>query len=239
VLWPFFGYASDPRGDYWALDAPWPLVRFERGGLNTPVVTKSRIWPFFGHLEADELEQWQFLWPIIHRRSETYADSSRESFWVVPFWQSFDRTEHATGRTSAWRKLWPLFQWEREGDVRRGSFPSLDPFQRNYTITYNYGWLWRLWSYEREPGAELRRDRAWLDLYRREKDAGEDRWSLPFLWSRRSYLDAQGRRTRESSLFLGLLRWRRTDEVGFDMLSPAFPGPGWPAERVAAQEEEP
>ena len=33
---------------------------------------------------------------------------------------------------------------------------------------------------------------------------------------------------RETSLLFGLLRWRVTEGEGFDMLPPAFPGPGWP-----------
>jgi hypothetical protein len=239
VLWPFFAYASDPRGDFRAFDAPWPLVRFQSGGLNTSVVSRKRIWPFFGYVEADRMVYHHYLWPLIHRRTETYVDSERESLYVLPFWQSFDRVEHASGRKNAWRKLWPLYQWEREDTLVRGSFPSLDPLPPNHLITYYYGWTWRLWAYERDPVAELYRGRAWLDLYRSECDAGEDRRSLSFLWSRRSYVDAEGRATRETSLLLGLLRWRKIAGSGFDMLSPAFPGPGWPETRVAASEEEP
>ncbi len=238
-LWPFFGYAHDPRGDFHAIDAPWPFVRFQSGGTDSSVVSRKRIWPFFGYLEADQMVTKTYLWPIIHRRSETYVDSSRESFWILPFWQSIDRTEHATGRVNAWRKLWPLFQWEREGDVTRASWPSLDPLPRNHAISYYYGWTWRLWAYEHDPTTELDRQRAWLDLYRSEDDRGEDRRSLSFIWSQRRYSDQEGRRTKETSLLFGLLRWRRTEGVGFDMLSPAFPGPGWPAQRVAAPEEEP
>jgi hypothetical protein len=239
VLWPFFGYASDPRGDYRAFDAPWPFVRFESGGLNTPVVSRKRIWPFFGYVEADQEVYRTYLWPLVHRRSEWYVDSTRESLYVLPFWQSIDRVERTTGRKNAWRKVWPLYQWERDGDVVRGSFPSLDPFTKNHLITYYYGWTWRLWAWERDPVTGLERGRFWLDLYRHEGDDGEDRRSLPFLWSRRSYLDSEGRAVRETSLLLGLLRWRKIEGSGFDMLSPAFPGPGWPEARVAAAEEKP
>jgi hypothetical protein len=41
---------------------------------------------------------------------------------------------------------------------------------------------------------------------------------------------------REHSLLFGLLRWRVTEAEGFDMLRPAFPGPGWPAEWGAVDE---
>jgi hypothetical protein len=231
VLWPFFGYASDPRGDFTAIDAPWPLVRFQQGGENTPVVKRRRIWPFFGYVEADKLRYWTYLWPFVHVREERYLDTSRDSTFVFPFWQTWDREELSTGRRSAWRKLWPLYQWERDGELVRGSFPSLDPFARNHLITYNYGWLWRVWSWEDE--GDVARRRAWLDLYRGEADAGEDRRSLAFLWARREYVDPDGAETAETSLLLGLLRWRRNERDGFAMLKPAFPGPGWPAERAA------
>jgi hypothetical protein len=234
VLWPLFGYASDPRGDFRAFDAPWPLVRFQSGGQNTPVVARKRIWPFFGYLEADLLTHRTYLWPLIHSREERYIDSTRDSLYVLPFWQSLDRVERATGRKGAWRKLWPLYQWERDGGLERGSFPSLDPFARNQLITYNYGWLWRVWSWESE--GEVRRRRAWLDLYRREADAGENRRSLAFLWAKRDFVDDAGAETSETSILLGLVRWRKNERDGFDMLSPAFPGPGWPAERAAAPE---
>ncbi len=233
VLWPLFGYARDPRGDYRAFDAT-PLVRFEKGGLNTPVRARRRVWPFFGYVEADRMVYRTYLWPLIHVRQESYNDSERESFYALPFWQSWDRREFASGRESAWRKLWPLFQWEREDSLRRGSFPSLDPWTRNHQLTYHYGWIWRLWSYETDPEEDLTRQRAWLDLYRREKDAGEDRRSLSGLWARRDYRDEGGRAIRETSLLFGLLRWRKTEGEAFDMLSPAFPGPGWPAERALA-----
>ena len=150
----------------------------------------------------------------------------RDSVWIIPFWQSWDRLDKRTGETSDWRKLFPLFQYEREGAWRRGSFPTLDPFWRSELIDEHYSWIWKLYEWEEE--AELRRERAWLGLYRRERGLGEDRRSIAGLWSRRKYRDG-GRTVRETSLLFGLLRWRVTEDEGFDMLPVAFPGPGWPA----------
>ncbi|MEM7310668.1 MAG: hypothetical protein AAF682_28605 [Planctomycetota bacterium] len=231
VLWPFFGYARDPRGDFWAVDAFAPLVRFQRGGQNTAETSRSRIWPFFGFLEGEKIESKSYLWPIVHVREERYLDSERDSFHIIPFWQSWDRKEYATGRKSSWRKLWPLYVVENEGSRQRGAFPELDPFQRNQLVAYHYSYLWRLWSWERDREAGIRRERAWLNLWRRERDAHEDRRSFTFLWAKRDYRDNAGGEVSETSLLFGLLRWRRTEDDGFDMLSPAFPGPGWPAAR--------
>ena len=175
-----------------------------------------------------------FLWPVGHYRKETYVGGDRTSLYLIPFWQRLDRTDNETGEASSWRKLWPLFQYERVDDWSRGSFPTLDPFWRNWLIDYHYGWLWK--AFEWEERGELRRERSYLGLWIREKDAGEDRRSLSMLWSNRTYRK-DGLDVSETSLLLGLIRWRRTEGQGSEMMRPAFPGPGWPAERVPAPDE--
>lgn len=237
-LWPLFGYASDPRSGFRAFDAFTPAIRFQTGGSGHSAVERRRIWPLFAYMKGEEQVYRSYLWPLIQMREERYVDSERDSFHVLPFWQSWDRLEYGTRRESSWRKLWPLIQVERDGSLTRGSFPSLDPFQRNFLISYYYGWTWRLWAWERDDQADLLRQRAWLNLYRRERDAGEDRRSLSLLWANRRYVDPTQGQTSETSLLLGLLRWRRTERGGFDMLSPAFPGPGWPAHRIQAAGDE-
>jgi hypothetical protein len=77
------------------------------------------------------------------------------------------------------------------------------------------------------------RERAWLGLYRREKDAAEDRRYLSVLWSKRRYVE-DGEPISETSLLFGFLRWRSRPSDSLELLRPAFPGPGWPIERAAA-----
>ena len=222
-LWPFFGYSSDPRSDFWALDFPWPLVRFQRG---PGIKRRSRVWPFYGYFRAEGIEARSFLWPIIQIRHEDSDAARRDGFWVVPLWQSWNRTDKKTGETSAWRKLFPVFQYERRDNWKRASFPTLDPFWRNKLIDRFFSWIWKVFEWEEQ--GELRRERAWLGLYRRERGMGEDRRSLTGIWSRRAYQDG-GKHVSETSLLFGLLRWRVTEGEGLDMLPVAFPGPGWPA----------
>ncbi len=224
VLWPFFGYSSDPRSGFWALDAPWPFVRFQRGPDG---IHRSRVWPFYSYTKADGLETTAYLWPIVQFRHEESDSFTRDSAYVIPLWQSWDRLDKETGETSAWRKLWPAFQYERQGAWERGSFPALDPFWRNDLIDDHYSWIWKLWEWE-QAGA-MKRERAWLGLYYREKGLGEDRRSFTALWSSRRYRNRRGSMVKETSLLFGLFRWRVTEDEGFDMLAPAFPGPGWPA----------
>ncbi len=95
--------------------------------------------------------------------------------------------------------------------------------------------VFRLWEWEEEPA--FRRERSFLGLWRRERGRGEDRRSIAGLWAHRSYSDAGGT-IRETSLLFGLVRWRVTEAGGFDMLAPAFPGPGWPRPAVPSSAAE-
>jgi hypothetical protein len=236
LLWPFFGYARDPRGDFLAFDAPWPLIRYQRGPDD---IFHARVWPFWSHWRGDGIENWSYLWPIVHRRRERGSLMERDSLFVVPLWQSWERRDLVSGESSSWHKLFPLFQHEREGEWTRGSFPTLDPFWKNELIDRHFSWMWKLFEWEEE--GPMRRERSLLGLWKRECDAGEDRQSFAGLWSRRRYTgDRAGKRVgvTETSLLFGLLRWRVTEEEGFDMLPSAFPGPGWPAERRRGPEPE-
>ncbi len=222
-LWPFFGYSYDRSSGFWALDFPFPLVRLQRGPEDT---RRTRFWPFYSYLRAGGLEARTFLWPIIHVRHEDYEESARDAFYVIPVWQSWDRLDKLSGEESSWRKLFPIFQHERRGAWERGSFPTLDPFWKNEIVDRFYSWIWKL--YEWEEQGEMRRERSWLGLYRRERGRGEDRRSLSGIWSSRRYRSGE-EQVRETSILFGLLRWRVTEAQGFDMLPCAFPGPGWPA----------
>lgn len=93
-------------------------------------------------------------------------------------------------------------------------------------IDEHYGWLWEL--YRRESGTGRTQERAWLGLWRRERDEAEVREYASGLWSRRKYR-REGDMVRETSFLFGLLRWRESRASGLEFLRPAFPGPGWPA----------
>lgn len=225
LLWPFFGYASDPRSGFVAFDAPWPFIRYQRGPDD---IYHARVWPLWSHWRGDGIENWSWLWPIGHYREERFPTMERDSLFIVPFWQSWERRDLLSGRRDTWQKLFPLYQHEREGEGTRGSFPTLDPFWKNKLIDRHFSWMWKLWEWEQE--GPMRRERSFLGLWKRERDAGEDRKSITGLWSRRRYFEGRTR-IKETSLLFGLFRWRVTEGEGFDMLPPAFPGPGWPAER--------
>jgi len=221
-LWPFFGYSRDTESGFWALDFPWPLVRLQRGPDET---RRTRFWPLYSHLEDEGLSTTSVLWPLVTWSRERSSTAERDSFTFAPFWQQWDRKDLVTDEESSWRKLWPLYRFERQGEWSNGTLLELDPFFRNDLVPNLLTSVFRLYEWEEEP--RYRRERALLGLYRREKGRGEDRRSLAGLWARRSY-EQDGVAVRETSMLFGLLRWRVTASDGFDMLSPAFPGPGWP-----------
>lgn len=238
-LWPFFGYAHDPRGAsaeggrgaFWAWDGPWPLVRLQGGGLDPNAERRTRLWPFYSHFEGDGLEWNSYAWPLVHQRREETPGYRRASFYVLPFYQQWDMErppDAGAARRESWRRIWPLYRSERRDDWRRTSTLSLDPLMRSSVIDFHYGWLWELMAWESD--GPVQRERAWLGLYRRESTGAETRWSITGLWSERSYETATGRVEETSALF-GLLRWRSgPEDAAPGLLRPAFPGPGWPRE---------
>jgi len=232
LLWPFFGYSWDTRNDFWALDSPFYFVRMQRGPDETE---RTRLWPLYSYLRTEGLENTQFLWPLGHLRHEDSPVAERDAATLIPFWHSWDRREKATAETSSFRKLWPLYRSEHEGDWHAGALLELDPFFKNDLVPRHLTSFFRLWEWEEEPA--FRRERSFLGLYRHERGRGEDRRSLSGLWASRSYR-VEGRAVQETSILFGLLRWRVTEGEGFDMLRPAFPGPGWPrpAEEARAAE---
>ena len=226
VLWPFFGYSEDSRnGGMWALDAPWLFVRFQKGPGE---FERKRVWPIFGWLKTPGFTSFTFLWPLGHVIEEDNDQFEKKSYWFFPIWQWEDRKDKKTGREDRWRKLWPVAQFESQGEAQRGSFPALDPFPPNQLYDRHYGWLTKLWEWENGFGG-IRRERSWGGIYRRERTPAEDRRSISGLWSRRSIKTPEGGKVTETSLCFGLLRWQSSSDSGFGFLPPAFPGPGWPA----------
>lgn len=228
LLWPFFGYARDPATSFWSWDGPWPLVRFLRSPEEG--VSRSRVWPFYSHYQGDGLESTWYLWPIFNERHEEYEKASKNSVYVLPFWQSWKRVDADAGRSS-FEKLWPLFQTDRSAPQSRSfAFPALNPLWRTPEIDDMYAWIYELYTRKRDHDHVS--ERSWLGLWRRETDAAEDRASFVGLWARRRYRAEHENVTEVSTLF-GLLRWRIRASRSVEWLSPALPGPGWPLARAS------
>lgn len=230
LLWPFFGHAHDERSGFWAWDGPWPLVRVSRPGSGAGPY-RTRFWPFFGHYRGDGLDQRYYGWPLFVRRKDEFPRGRVRAYNLVPFWQwseRYDSDPEADPDPVRWRKLWPLYRRYEHGGGGRMALVSLDPLWNLPTFDRHYAWLWEAYSREWEP--QVVRERSWLGLWRRERDADEARHYVTGLWSSRRYSQA-GRAVTDRSLLFGLLRWRST-AGSLRLLAPALPGPGWPLERL-------
>lgn len=241
ILWPFFGYAHNPETGFWAFDGPWPLVRIRRGGRpadgdkgeSEEEIERTRFWPFWSHYRDDGLNSTWVLWPFMNQRHETYDVGDRRSEFIVPFWQSWGRFDDNGVQTARWNKLWPLYQRYEKGDASRTALPALNPLWHTPVIDDHYAWIYEL--YTREAVGDLVRQRSWGGIWRRDVDSGEERKYLSGLWSQRKY-KWEGQTVRETSVLLGLVRWRTRPGTRFRFLPPAFPGPGWPLERRTSPE---
>lgn len=236
-IWPVFGYAHDSRTGFWSWDGPWPLVRILRPGVGEgpDAPYRTRLWPFYSYYRGDGLESTWVLWPIINSRIDTDAFGVRHSKYLIPLWQNWERVGPAGERTS-WTKLWPLYQTYVEPDNSRFAFPALNPLWRTPVMDDHYAFIYELITRETrtEDGHVRVSDRSWGGIWRRESDENEDRASLAGVWASRSY-EREGEDVVEHSLLFGLVRWRsypKRPGVWPDLMRPAFPGPGWPAQRA-------
>ena len=228
ALWPFFGYSENEAKGFWAWDGPWPLAVFQQPGTSGQAL-RERVWPFYSRFEGDGLNSRYVLSPFYNVRHEEYPRVTKDTTYLLPFWHAWDKEDEALGR-SEWRKLFPLWRSYRaeEPEEEFQAFPALNPFYRLGFVDEHYAWMWELYSERRVE--DRVQQRSWLGVWRREKDRDEDRRSLSMAWARRDY-SVDGEPVSETSLLLGLLRWRSGPD-GFGFLPPAFPGPGWPLRRV-------
>jgi hypothetical protein len=225
ILWPFFGWARDEKTGFWSWDGPWPFVRLHHDPQTDTF--RTRFWPFYSRYRGDGLDSSWYLWPIVNVRTEDYPGAQKKGLFILPFWQSWHRTDETAG-ASSFQKFWPLYQIERGGErASKTAFPALNPLWRTPEIDEMYAWIYEIYTRERDH--DIVRERSWLGLYRREKDRLEDRVSITGLWSRRRY--GPGQDTTETSILFGALRWRKTRSGSLEWLAPALPGPGWPLMR--------
>lgn len=227
ILWPFFGWSSNPKTGFWSWDGPWPLVRILRPA-NAGEPRRTRFWPIWSHYSGDGLESTWFLWPFFNRRQEDTRAGRRTSQYLLPLWQHWEHD--ADGVHTEWSKLWPLFQNKTAPDHGRFAFPALNPLWNLPEIDDHYAWLYEVIT--REVQGSNIKERSWGGLWRREADENEDRSSLAGLWSNRAYWEG-GQRVVDTSFLFGLIRLRSSGpRRGF--MTPAFPGPGWPIDRTPA-----
>jgi hypothetical protein len=177
VIFPLYARA-EKRGAV-TTAAPWPILRWTKGGGETGFA----LWPVYGETRrSDGGSERYALWPLLYRReSPVDGDTGgREvSRGLLPFYAS----DVAPGyRSETW--LWPFF-----GTVERSK-----PYQYRET---NY--FWPLWV---QGHGDDRRVNRWAPFYSHSVIKGtEKRWVLWPLWRRQRWPDGAIEQTRTQVLF--------------------------------------
>jgi hypothetical protein len=198
VLWPFFSWSSNQRTGYSAYDAPWPILKREKG----KDIDRFRVWPLFGWNNSSELESTFVLWPFVWNRHEHTSWTTSHQFYVLPFVYSVDRQQAGDPNTSNYFKLWPLFYRDRSANGALDfQFLTLVPF-RLEGFEDVYGFLWSLYHRTTRPDGSGREE-TWLRSFVHRWGPDFDEYRVPLLWSYRQ--DAAGH-VNHSFLF-GLVQY--------------------------------
>ncbi len=180
VLWPFFSWANNDRTGYVAYDAPWPILKREKGRD----IDRFRIWPLFGWTREKEIDSTFLLWPFIWDRHEHTDWTQGDHFYILPFLISMKRQTVGEPGESSYLKLWPLFYSDRsasgDSDFQIG---TLVPF-RLEGFEEVYGFLWSL--YRRTEKADgSGHEETWLRTYSHRWAADFEEYRIPILWAYR------------------------------------------------------
>lgn len=165
LLPPLIGLTRSESG-YRSLRAPWPFIR----QLDDGARRERHWWPLYGTAEDTGSSRWYALWPIISRNRWHSEKHATASFNVMPFYysQSFEpetsANEAGAGGTPVaerYRRLWPLFSWQRRGEATRLRIPELTLFHKNQAIERNWAPLWSLFVRQKRADGAYSTDILW------------------------------------------------------------------------------
>ena len=130
VVPPLIRYTRSATQD--KLHGPYPFVQSYDGR-----VKKRYVWPLWGRKSLPGGESGFFLWPLVRWETTDRGATIKRRFQGIPFY--FRDTVHerpAPGDSESgallesYRKVWPLFSYQREGDYSRVRLVELWPFKR-------------------------------------------------------------------------------------------------------------
>ncbi|HAB16152.1 MAG TPA: hypothetical protein PLX89_06930 [Verrucomicrobiota bacterium] len=180
ILWPFFSRTEDRQRQYVEWGAPWPLL----GWADGPGKTARRVFPFYGKINAGEMNQEFVLWPVFTHRSID-AETLRRDQWrsVYFFYSDIRLINKETGEFRRDRGMWPFFVWRHELDGRvRLQVPApLETVLRNReAVQRNYSPLWAMYRAESNPKTGAASQSVLWNLFRREVTTNAVRTSCLF-----------------------------------------------------------
>ena len=183
----------------------WPFVQTASGEKD-----KVQVWPLFGYQKTKAETTRYLLWPIVYSRHAARPAGDANTFRVFPVYYGFHQTvtNAAAGlKPARWACVWPLFDYNREGDWARLRVLGLWPARNTPPIERNLAPLWTLYRFERTPrGCE--HDVLW-GLAHWERDAAGVRSGAVFplvSWAS----DGGANAVRKWEFLKGLLGYERT-----------------------------
>jgi hypothetical protein len=184
VLPPFFSYVHGQDG-YRSLRAPWPFIR----QLDDADQHQRHWWPFYGATEREGYRDWYAIWPIISGSQAELPEVQVNQFAVTPLYFQETRVKKPVAEgapptvVDRYRRLWPLFSWQRNEAGMQLRIPELTFFRRSAPIERNWAPFWSLFvRRERADGARVT-DVLWgLAAWGRDADA---RGFVQLLWALR------------------------------------------------------
>jgi hypothetical protein len=175
VIWPFFNYTYDEEDHYTQWDFPWPFFQWAKGDDKSIF----RIFPLYGYKYWEGQERGYVLWPLYwyDRQVEEGYRKVRNRYLLL----SKDQTEvwENEGKRARILRIWPLFYYglRKEGAVHF-YFPALIPID-DEGFERNWGPLFRLYEYHRNPAGESESKFLW-GFYVHRKNAMRELYELSF-----------------------------------------------------------
>jgi hypothetical protein len=204
---PFFRFQWGTGGR--RIFCPWPFVQYD----NTKYMKKFYLWPLFGTRTVGPLCNRFFLWPLIWDRTIDFKDKKVRVFQFVPFvvWdRMYKKNEDGSlGEITMRRsKIWPLFSYRRDGDVRQTRVLELWPFREDLGVAQTWAPLWTLFSHTVVNDVGYDTEVLW-GLYRNQRRGKERRTNQLFpLYDYERDENLKGG-TKKWSFLKGLIGYKR------------------------------
>jgi hypothetical protein len=207
VLPPLIRYTRSATQD--RLHGPFPFVQSYDGRVH-----KRYVWPLWGRKSMPGVESGFFLWPFVRWDTTDRGTTIKKHIQGFPFY-SRDLVRERPGPDDAdsgeirasYRKVWPLFSYQREGDDSRVRLLELWPFKRRGPVDRNFAPFWTLYK-QSSNRTETQSELLW-GMYRHHRGPTHRYVSaFPLVTYESSRNEAP---TRSWSLLKGLIGYERKD----------------------------
>ena len=156
-LWPFF--SGESGADHDRFYGPWPFFRREHSAAADLPVEQLHFWPFYGHIRRGTQETTSIAWPFFQTTTGSWQNGSVTDAVLNPFYQAGEKIEKGQ-QVERHLQIWPLWRFEKEGDVSRTAVLDIWPYRHQTPIDRNFAPFWTLYTCERRATA-VRHEALW------------------------------------------------------------------------------